>query len=216
MENAYVYETSTSIMHKRIVKIASAIVVALVLTLVGANSSVYAVSHATYYPPSFGSTYAGSALGSTPLSYSDGLTINGNTYDISKNVQTIPTVTLYVGAPATITVKLWEYGGTYQIQGLAMFLNVRGYNPNTGASDTWVQYSKITGVTVHDPNGLLGTTTADVKYDQRFMYVTFHLMPNKPMNTSWMIFTAWDKQLSVGTTKVDNAVNFSYVPFSYS
>lgn len=206
----------TSIMHKRIVKIASAIVAALVLTLVGANSSVYAVNHATYYPPSFGSTYAGSALGSTPLSYNDGLTINGNTYDISKNIQTIPTTTLYVGVPATITLKLWEYGGTYQIQGAAMFLNVRGYNPSAGTSDTWVQYSKITGVTVHDPHGLLGTTTADVKYDQKFMYVTFHIMPNKPMSTSWMIFTAWDKQLSVGTAKVNNAVNFSYVPFAYS
>ncbi len=205
-----------SIMHKRIVKIASAVVAALVLTLVGANSSVYALSgYGVSDAPSFGSTYAGSALGGTPLSYSDGLTINGNTYDISKNIQTVPTATLYVGAPATITVKLWEYGGTYKIQGIAMFLNVRGYNPNAGTSDTWVQYSKVTGVTVHDPHGLLGTTTADVKYDQNFMYVTFHLMPNKPMNTSWIIFTAWDNQMSVNSAKISNAVNFSYTPFGY-
>lgn len=203
-------------MHKRIVKIASTVVAALVLTLVGATSSVYALSgHGASYGPSFGSTYAGSALGSTPLSYNDGLTINGNTYDISKNIQTIPTKTLYVGSPATITVKLWEYGGTYQIQGLAMFLNVRGSNPGSGNSDTWVQYSKTTGVTVNDPHSLLGTTTVDVKYDQKFMYVTFHMTPNKPMNTSWMIFTAWDNQLSVNTAKVNNAVNFSYIPFSY-
>ena len=204
-----------SVMHKQVVKIASVIVAALALVLVGASSSVYGVSHATYYPPSFGSTYAGSALGGTPLSYNDGLTINGNTYDISKYIQTIPTETLYVGAPATITVKLWEYGGTYQIQGIAMFLNLRGYNPNTSTSDTWVQYSTITGVTVHDPNGLLGKTTADVKYQKDFMYVTFHIMPNKPMNTSWLAFTAWDKQMSVNTAKVRDAVNFSYIPFAY-
>lgn len=205
------------VMHKQVIKIASALVAALVLTLVGANSSVYALSgHGVSYAPSFGSTYAGSALGSTPLSYKDGLTINGNTYDISKYVQTIPTTTLYVGSPATITVKLWEYSGTYQIQGVAMFLNIKGYNPNSGNSDTWVQYSKTTGVTVHDPHNLLGTATADVKYNQSFMYVTFHLMPNKPLSTSWMIFTAWDNQLSINTAKVNNAVNFSYVPFSYS
>jgi hypothetical protein len=203
-------------MHKRIVRIASATVAALVLTLVGANSSVYALSDTIYYPPSFGGvSSAGSELGGSSLSYSDGLTINGNTYNISKNIQTIPTVTLYVGAPATITVKLYDSSGTYEIQGLAMFLNVRGYNPSSGASDTWVQYSTITGVTVHDPHSLLGTTTASVTYDKSFMYVTFHLMPHNPMNTSWMIFTAWDKHLAHNTAKVDNAVNFAYIPFAY-
>ncbi len=205
-----------SVMHKRVVKIASAIVAALVLTLVGANSSVYALSgHGVSYAPSFGSTYAGSALNGSPMTYKDGLTINGNIYDISKNIQTIPTKTLYVGAPVTITVKLWEYGGTYQIQGLAMFLNLRGYDPNIGSSDTWVQYSKITGLTVHDPHGLLSATTADVKYDKDFMYITFHTTPNKPMSTSWMAFTAWDNQLSANTAKINNAVNFSYIPFAY-
>jgi hypothetical protein len=203
-------------MHKQIVKIASAIVAALVLTLVGANSSVYALSDAIYYPPSFGgASSAGSALSGTPLTYNNGLTINGNTYDISKNIQTIPTVTLYVGSPATITVKLSDSSGTYEIQGLAMFLNVRGYDPKTESSDTWVQYSTTTGVTVHDPHGLLGTATASVKYDKNFMYVTFHLLPHNPMNTSWMIFTAWDKHLASNTAKIDNAVNFAYIPFAY-
>lgn len=205
-----------SIMHKRIVKIASTIVAALVLTLVGANSSVHALSDAIYYPPSFGgASSAGSSLGGTPLTYNDGLTINGNTYDISKNIQTIPTATLYVGAPATITVKLSDSSGVYEIQGVAMFLNIRGYNPSAGSSDTWVQYSTTTGVTVHDPHGLLGTTTASVTYNKSFMYVTFHLLPNSPMNTSWMIFTAWDKHMASNTAKVDNAVNFSYIPFEY-
>jgi len=203
-------------MHKRIVRIASAIVAALVLTLAGANSSVHTLSDAIYYPPSFGGAYsAGFPLGGTSLTYNDGLTINGNTYDISKNVQTIPTVPLYVGAPATITVKLWDSSGTYEIQGVDMFLNVRGYNPSIGSSDTWVQYSTTTGVTVHDPHGLLGTATASVKYSKSFMYVIFHLMPNNPMSTSWMIFTAWDKHMTANTVKVDNAINFSYIPFEY-
>ena len=205
-----------SIMHKQV--ITGTIVIALVLTLVGANSSVYALTgHGASWAPSFGgSTYYGSALGSSPLSYNDGLTINGHTYDISNYVQKIPTRTIYVGSPTTITAKLWEYGGTYQIQGVAIFLNISGYNPNVSDSDTWVQYSKIGGVMVHDPHNILGTVTADVKYDQKFMYVTFHMTPNKPMNTSWMILTAWDNQLSVGTAKIINAINISYVPFAYS
>ncbi len=200
-------------MHKRIVKTSGAIVVALVLTLVGANSSVYALSgHGTSYGPSFGGAYTtdGSAI-----TYDDGLTIHGNTYNISKYIQTIQTDTLYIGAPTTIKVKLWEYGGTYQIQGLAMFLNVHGTNPNAAKSDTWVQYSKTNGVTVHDPNKMLGTVTATVKYDQKFMYVTFHITPSKQMNTSDIILTAWDDQLSSNTVKVINAVSFSYIPYAY-
>ncbi len=201
-------------MHKRV--ITSAIVATLALTLVGANSAVYALAgHGASYGPSFGSMGAGSALGSTTLYYHDGLTINGDTFDISKNVQHIPTETIYVGAASTITAKLWEYGGTYKIQGLTMFLNVRGYDPNPSSSDTWIQYSKITGTTVHDPHNILGTVKVDVKYDQKFMYVTFHLTPNKPMSTSWIILTAWDNQLSVTTAKVANALNISYVPFAY-
>lgn len=201
-------------MHKRV--ITTAIFATLALTLVGANPYVYALSgHGASYAPSFGSMGSGSALGSTTLSYHDGLTINGDTYDISMNIQHIPTETIYVGAASTITAKLWEYGGVYQIQGVIMFLNVRGYNPSTSSSDTWVEYSKTTGTTVHDPHGILGKVTADVKYDQKFMYVTFHLTPSKPMNTSWIILTAWDRQLSVGTAKVANALDISYVPFGY-
>ncbi|MGI0046094.1 MAG: hypothetical protein ACREBB_02740 [Nitrosotalea sp.] len=41
------------------------------------------------------------------------------------------------------------------------------------------------------------------------------MTPNKPMNTSWMILTAWGKQLSTGTAKVANAIDISYVPFAY-
>ena len=201
-------------MHKRV--ITSAIVATLALTLVGANPAVYALSgHGASYGPSFGSMGAGSALGGTTLSYHDGLTINSDTFDISKNVQKIPTETIYVGAASSITAKMWEYGGTYQIQGLTMFLNVRGYNPSASSSDTWVQYSKTGGVTVHDPHNILGTVKADVKYDKEFMYVTFHFTPNKPVDTSWIILTAWDKQLSVTTAKVANALDISYIPFAY-
>ena len=210
-------------MHKQV--IASTIVIALAITLVGVNSSVYALSsHGTSYGPSFGSgasvassTYFATALSSAPLSYKDGLTINGETYDISKYIQQIPTKALYVGSPVTITTKLWEYGGTYQIQGVALFLNVNGNNPSATNSDTWVQYSKVNGVTVHDPHNILGKVTADVKYDQQFMYVTFHFTPVTPMkNTSDLILIAWDKQLSINTAKVINAVNISYVPFAYN
>lgn len=202
-------------MHKQVS--ISAIVALIAVTLVGASSSVYALSgHGASYGPSFGSsTYDGTALGSTPVSYHDGLTINGDTYDISKYVQQIPTKTLYVGSPVTITTKLWEYGGTYQIQGLALFLNVKGNNPSASSSDTWVQYSKISGVTVHDPHNILGKITTDVKYDQKFMYITFHMTPNSPMNTSGLILTAWDNQLSSHTAKVINAINVSYIPFAY-
>lgn len=203
-------------MDNRAAKTSGAIVIALVMALAGVNSSAYGLSgHGVSYAPSFGGGDPRSSLGGLTYHFHDGLTINGDTFDISKYVQTIPTETLYIGTPTSITVKMWEFGGTYQIQGAALMLNVRGYNPNPGQSDTWVQYSKISGVTVHDPNGFLGPVKADVTYDKNFMYVTFHFTPQKPMNTSWMIVTAWDKQLSIGTAKISNAVNISYLPFAY-
>lgn len=201
-------------MHKRI--IVSAIVATIAIALVGVNPTAYALSgHGASYAPSFGNMDAGSALGSSAFSYHDGVTINGDVYDVSKYVQHGPTTTLYVGSSATITTKLWEYGGTYQIQGVALFLNVSGYNPNPSDSDTWVQYSKVSGVTVHDPHNILGTVTADVKYDKKFMYVTFHFSPKSPMKTSWLILEAWDSQLSIGKAKISDAINVSYVPFAY-
>lgn len=203
-------------MHKRIIRTFSVLVAALVLTL-GASSSVYALADLrSSYGPSFGGAPpTNAAHGSTPITYQDGLTINGNTYNISKYVQKIPTATLYIGAPAKIKVKLWEDGGIYKIQGLAMFLNLYGANPSSSKSNTWVQYSKTNGLTVHDPNNMLGPVSAIVKHDKTFWYVTFQFTPSKQMNTSWMILTAWDNQLSTSTAKISNAVNFSYVPYQY-
>ena len=205
-------------MHKRSITTSSVLVAALVLTLVGTNSSAYALADLrSHYGPSFGGAPTNDAAqGSTPITYQNGLTINGKTYDISKNVQKIPTDTLYIGAPAKVTAKLWEDGGAYKIQGLAMFLNLYGANPSSSKSNTWVQYSKTDGLTVHDPNNMLGPVSAIVKHDKTFWYVTFQFTPSKQMNTSWMILTAWDKQLSTSTTKVSNAVDFAYVPYQYS
>ena len=194
-------------MHRQILRISCSALIVLVLTMVGANSSAYAIwGHGTSYGPTFG--------GGT-FSYKDGLKINRATYDISNYIQATSTNTLYVDAPSAITLKLWDNSGSYAIQGVALFLNVRGYNPDAASSDSWIVYSKSTGVTTHDPHNILGPVKVDVKYDKYFMYVTFHMTPKSPMNTSWLIAQAWDFRLAVGTAKVIDAINISYVPFAY-
>lgn len=184
--------------HKQILRAATIPTVVLVLVLVGANSSAYAISgHGASYGPTFGGGL---------VQYHDGLTINGHTYDISKYVQPIQTETLHLKSHSTITLKLWENGGVDQIQDVVLFTNVKSANPSVENSDTWIQYDKRTGVTVHDPHKILGDVKVDVKYDSGLMYITFHLTPTSQMDTSALIAKVWDSKISTATTTIVNAI----------
>jgi hypothetical protein len=183
-------------MDKRIFR-ATLPTVVLVLSLVGASSSAFAVSgHGSSYGPTFGGG----------LVKYDGLIINGHTYNISKYAQSIQTETLHLKSPSTITLKLWENGGVYQIQHIALFTNVKSTNPSATNSDTWAQYDKKTGVTIHDPHKILGDVKVDAKYDGGLMYVTFHLNATSHMDTSALIAKAWDSRLAMATTTIINAI----------
>lgn len=163
--------------------------------------------HGVSYGPEFG--------GGRYYHYNDGLGINGNTFDISNYAQKIDTQTLYVGVPAQIKLKVFDNAGTYAIQGVAIFLNIRGSSASVVQSDTWIQYDKYGGVTTNDPYNILGNVKVDVVDKNPVVYVTFHITPKSPMHTSDMIVRALDYRLSTGDVLVTNAIKISYTP-SYS
>jgi hypothetical protein len=204
--------------NKQTITIAVIAVASLVLTL-GTAVSAYAVwGHGKSYGPSFGGgSYYSHELNAGPCicSYKDGLKINGKTFDVSTPGITIPTQTLYVGAPSTITLKIFTNSGTYAIQGGAILINVRGNEPIASQSDTFIQFDKHGGVSVVDPHKFLADAKVKISYDKNYMYAMITFTPNLPMKTSNLILEAWDYRLSVGMNAVINAINISYVPQGY-
>jgi hypothetical protein len=186
------------------------------IMLLGTSFPAYAINgHGSNWGPTFGGLNRASQVGATDFTYNDGLKINSATFNISTPGVKIPTQTLYVGAHNTITVKIYQNGGPYYLMGGAMLLNVQGPNPISSKSDTFIQWDKFGGVTVQDPHHFLDGVTVSMKDDQHFKYVTFSFIPKAPMKTSDIIFNAWNLSLSVGSTTVINAINFSYVPEGY-
>jgi len=189
-------------MNRAVLKISSvAIMSVLVLTFVASGAPAYAVyGHGSSYGPQFGIT--------TNYVYKDGLTVNGNPIDISKYTQTIKTQKIYV--------KIYDNAGPQATQHATLYLNIRGDYPSVYDSNTWIDYDKTTGVSIHDPNHIFKSVTASVSYDNTYMYVTFHIVSQSPMKTSHMIIRAWDFRLAHTEVIVQNAIKITYLPFQFS
>jgi hypothetical protein len=153
------------------------------------------------YPPSFGGgTYQ----------YTDGLVINGKTFDISGYSQTIPTQNLTVGVPSSIALKIYDNAGSYTIRSATLYLNIRGPSASVQNSDTSIQYDVLSGKTIiQDPHHFIATATGSASLSGKFAYVTFSITPGSKMNTSDMIVSAVDDKSSVGYSLIVDAVSFT-------
>jgi len=171
------------------------------------NSPAYAVnSHVA----------SGSQFGGGPdVKYNDGLRINGKPFDISKHVQTIQTQTIYVNNPSDITLKIYNNANSKNLLHLIVYLNLKGPNPHPINSDTWIDYSKSNGVSIRDPTKIFKSITARTAYDSQFMYLTFHMVAQKPLATSHVIVRAWDTKLSMNEVYLLNAVKITYLPYQF-
>ncbi len=188
------------LMNNRFMSLASFIVVLLLITAVGGQSmSAYA---AYSNPPSFG--------GGKSLKYSDGLVINGNTFDISKFSQKLATPQiLTLGKSSSITLKIFDNAGPTTIRVVGLYMNMQGTNlANKG--DTSISYPMNgNAVFLSDPHKLLGTVTAEYKIVKPFVYVTFHITPISKMDTSNLIVSALDDHRALTNSLIINAINFS-------
>lgn len=186
----------------------SAIATLLLIPSIGINTAKADINgHGVHFGPEFG--------GGRYVQYSDGLTINHRTFGISHFSQQIETQNLYVGTPATIKLKIFHNLGSYAIQDVALFLNLKGSDTSISQSDTWIQYDKYGGVSTHDPHNIFGDAKVDVTNDKYVMYITFKITPKSSMDASNMLVRAVDYNLSFGDVAILDAIKISYVPSGY-
>ena len=162
-------------------------------------------------------THTAPQFGSGPwITYTAGLTIDFTPFDISNHTQTIKTQTIFVGYPTDIKLKIFHQATPQYIQHVIVNLNVRGTDPQPSQSDTWLEWDKQDGFTVHDPGKFFKNVSVTTTYDSQFMYLTFHINAQKPIGTTDMIITSWDKQLSTSVANVLDAFKIKYLPFQFS
>ncbi len=161
---------------------------------------------------SFGPEFGGGKL----VKYSDGLTINGETFDISKHSQTIPTQKIFTNKPLEIDLKMYHTRGPQYIQHVVVFFNTKGNNPQPSQSDTWIEFDKNSGVSTHDPNKIFGNVSAKTIFDSKFMHLNLTAKIQKSIDTSNIIIRAWDKNKATSEVDVLNAINIAKILGSYS
>jgi len=170
----------------------------LITSVSGQNLSAYAVFT---NPPSFGGGQ---------LKYSDGLTINGNAFDISKHTQSIPTPQILpLGKSSTIVLKIFDNSGPTTIKSAGLYMNIQGTRNFISYADTSISYPLSTHFYVNDPHNLLGNISVEYKIVKPFVYVTFHITPIAKMDASNLIVTAIDDHRALGRSTIINAIEFS-------
>lgn len=182
---------------------------ALIATVLVSSTPVYAINgHGASYGPEFG--------GGKIVKYSDGLKINGKAIDISKFSQKITTQKLYVNDASDISLKIYHHGDSQNTQHVIVFMNLKDNNPKSYQSNTRIEFDKTNGVSVVDPNNVFKSVTAKATYDANFMYLSFKIIAQKPMDTTHFIVRAWDRNLSSSQVIVLNAVTIGYMPTSFA
>jgi len=203
-------------MNSKLVKASSALTLfVLMASVVAASAPAFALNgHGTTYGrgPQFGGGVGDSSAGGNYVSYNNGLSINGAVFDISKYTTTIKTQTLYVGIPSDITVKIYNHDGAQFVQHGILFLNLKGTDPQSYQTNTYIEWDKQSGSSKSDPNGLLKSGTVTTKSNGNFMYLTFHINPAKTLDTSHIIVRTWDLNHSNGQVIVLNAIKIVYTP----
>ena len=207
-------------MNSKLVKASSALTLFVLMTsVVAANAPAFALNgHGTTYGrgPQFGGGVGGATSGGAYLTYSDGLTINGAPFDISKFTTTIKTQKLYVKDQSDITVKIYNHQDIKMVQHVVLFLDLHGSAPQSYQTNTHIDWEKNYGASKQDPSGLLKKVTTTVKYDGSIMYLTFHIVPNKTMGSSHIIIRAWDTNLSQNQVVVLNAIKIVPLPHEFT
>ena len=161
-------------MNSRFVKLTSfAILFLLVSITVTQTIPVFASSYG--HPPS---------LGAGRFPFSDGLTINGRIFDISKFSQTIDAQNLPIGSSSSIVLKIFDNRGPTTIKTGLVYLNIHGPVTLAAQSDTWIKYDVKQGITVHDPHHLMGKVTASYSTVGQFGYMKFNITPKDTMDKS--------------------------------
>lgn len=140
--------------------------------------------------------------------YTDGLKIDGNTYDIGKFSIEIPTLQYKTGQSFAMIVKIQPFDGPDGWNFVGIYMNYANPNMDIYQLDTSVQYSKDSGIKLIDPHNHISKATFETRKEGKYLYVTFTIIPDRPMDTSNMIISFWDNHNRVNNVHLLHAIQF--------
>ena len=138
----------------------------------------------------------------TDSSYDYPLIIDGGGYVLGGYQNTLKTVSEKTGTPIDLKLNL----PATNLEHLALYTNLSGKSREITDSDTYIIYDKGGKLQKVDPNGYF----SDVKFDLDTQGVTnkieYHITFAKPMDTSDIIFRAWNDRMSSSDVKLVDAI----------
>lgn len=95
-------------------------------------------------------------------------------------------------------------------------MNLQGSDPKSYQSNTRIEWDKTNGVSVTDPNKIFKGVTASTTYDAKYMYISFKVVAQEPMDTTHLIVRSWDKNLASSQAVILNAIKIGFMPTTFS
>jgi len=144
--------------------------------------------------------------------FTDGLTLDGKVYDLSKFAQNIPKTIADVGQPITIKIKEQLSHGPSDWKYVAVYMNFEGKDPETYNAHLVLSVDKNDGQKISDPKGYIKNFIVTTDLDSKYVYTTFSFTAAKAMADSSMIVSAWDGHARVNSVHVGGAIQFGQDP----
>jgi hypothetical protein len=141
-------------------------------------------------------------LPSSDKAFAYPVSIDGGGYVIGGYKTTIQTVTEKTGTPADISLNF----PATNLQHLALYANLRGTANQIESSDTYIIYEKDQPLQIVDPHGYFNNIKFDLTVDGITNKVDYKISFAKPMETSDIIFRAWNDRSSSSDMRLNSAL----------
>ena len=144
-------------------------------------------------PPTIGTDNGGYQI------VSGGFAINGNAFDVKHFKQTIPTQTIRVNEPATITLTIYENSAPQFLEHVSLMFGLE----EKIVSGVWVQTHLVqthwerdfqgnTTVRIDDPNGLIRGVDVTDTIEKENNIITFEFTPTQIFDMDTILVHTWD------------------------
>ena len=150
----------------------------------------------------------------------NGISINGNGFDVSYFEQTMSPQILKIGEPATVTLKIFENSGTSNLTHVFLMLGleektISGVRVQTNPVEMiWENTSDGEPlVTINDPYNFVSNITTNSSltkdifgYEDNITEIIFKFTPTQKFNTDVIMVKMWDFKNNAWTNHFYNAI----------
>jgi len=117
--------------------------------------------------------------------------INGNNYSLDQLNNIIP-VSVETGKPLKLQIKMFDNGGTQNIQHVSLFVNQHGNKILNDLSETSITFEKGKDTEIIDPHNLIESASIVSSTQGNKAVFDFEVVFSKEMDTSDLLFRIWD------------------------